>query len=250
MATNVTQPPVAAQKHTLDLREVGAPVDGVPQVSDRRLYLQLHVFSGCVSPDPLTHAMIQYGAEGVIYLDVNDPQGVGVLLISEDPGWFVAQGRSLLTSKVFAPLHRCSELTMFGRTYSTGREADLEDWLLRKARRAVLSPKSPWAIWYPLRRKSEFALLSREEQGLIRAEQAKIGAAFGQAGFATDVRLACHGLDANDNEFVLGLVGPELSYLSMLVQEMRKSQQTARYIQSLGPFFVGHVYWQHPVQSA
>ena len=249
MATNVTQPH-AVQEHTLDLREVGAPVNGVPQVSDRRLYLQFHAFSGCTSPDPLTQAMIQHGAEGVIYLDVNDPQGVGVLLLSEDPGWFVAQGRSLLTSQPFALLRRKPELTMFGRTYSTGREADLEDWLLRKPRRAVFNADWPWAVWYPLRRKSEFALLSREEQGKILAEHAKIGMAFGQAGAATDVRLACYGLDANDNEFVLGLVGPELYYLSALVQEMRKSQQTARYIESLGPFFIGHVYWQNPAQRA
>ena len=125
MATNVTQPHVAAQEHTLDLREVGAPVNGAPQVSDRRLYLQFHAFSGCVSPDPLAQAMVQHQAEGVVYLDVNDPQGIGVLLLSSDPGWFVAQGRSLLTSQPFAPLRRRSEMTMFGRTYSTGREADL-----------------------------------------------------------------------------------------------------------------------------
>src|SRR3989338_147109 len=164
MSVHATRPQPAAQERTLDLREVGAPVNGAPQVSDRRLYLQLHAFSGCVNPDSLTHAMVQHGAEGVIYLDVNDPQGVGVLLISEDPGWFVAQGRSLLTSQAFASLSRRPTLTMFGRTYSTGREADLEDWLLCRARRAVLNSTWPWAVWYPLRRKSEFALLSREEQ--------------------------------------------------------------------------------------
>ena len=136
---------------------------------------------------------------------------------------------------------------MFGRTYSTGREADLEDWLLRKPRRAALNPQWPWAVWYPLRRKPEFALLTREEQGKIFAEHAKIGSAFGQAGFASDIRLACHGLGANDNEFILGIVGPELYYLSALIQEMRKSQQTARYIHSMGPFFSGWVCWQSPV---
>ena len=249
MTTNATQPHGTVQEHALDLREAGAPIHGVPQRSDRRLYLQLHVFGGCVSPDALTQAMVQHRAEGVIYLDVNDPQGIGVLMMSEHPDWFVTQGRALLTSQAVAPLHRRSEMTMFGRTYSTGREADLEDWLLRKARRAVLNPQWPWAIWYPLRRKSEFALLSKEEQGHVLGEHAKIGMAFGQAGVATDVRLACHGLDASDNEFVLGLVGPELAYLSMLVQEMRKSQQTARYIQSLGPFFIGRVHWQSSAQN-
>jgi len=58
------------------------------------------------------------------------------------------------------------------------------------------------------------------------------------------VRLACHGLDTNDNEFVIGLLGPQLHPLSRLIQDMRKSQQTAKYIQSLGPFFIGRVHWR------
>ena len=99
-------------------------------------------------------------------------------------------------------------------------------------------------MWYPLRRKPEFELLTKEEQGKILFEHAKIGMTYGAAGFAHDIRLACYGIDANDNEFVLGLISPDLYPLSRLVQDMRKTQQTARYIQSLGPFFVGKVLWQ------
>jgi len=43
--------------------------------------------------------MVQHRAEGVIYLDVNDPQGIGVLLISEDPGWFVAQAQAYIIKR-------------------------------------------------------------------------------------------------------------------------------------------------------
>ncbi len=139
---------------------------------------------------------------------------------------------------------------MTGRTYSTGRETELEDWLLWKPRRNALNPEWTWAIWYPLRRKPEFELLSKQEQGKILMEHAMIGRNFAQAGYAADIRLACHGLDQNDNEFVLGLVGPELYPLSRLVQEMRKTQQTAKYIQSLGPFFVGKAIWQSPVKAS
>ena len=46
-------------------------------------------------------------------------------------------------------------------------------------------------------------------------------------------------LDADDNDFVIGLMGAELYPLSRVVQDMRKTQQTALYIESLGPFFVG-----------
>lgn len=236
----------AARSDALDLREMGAPINGVPQVSQRRLFMQLQVFTGCADPEPVKRAMMEQGAEGVLYLDITDPQGIGVLLISEDPLWFTGPGRSLLTRGPFGPLRRRAELTMLGRTYASGREQQLEDWLLRKPRRTVLNPQWPWAVWYPLRRKSEFALLAAEEQSRILGEHARIGMAFGQAGYASDVRLACYGLDASDNEFVLGLIGPELYYLSALVQEMRKSQQTARYIQSLGPFFIGRAHWQSP----
>ena len=71
-----------------------------------------------------------------------------------------------------------------------------------------------------------------------------IGRNYGAAGYAQDIRLACYGLDTHDNEFVLGVVGPELYPLSHLIQEMRKTQQTAKFIENLGPFFVGQVIWQ------
>ena len=38
-------------------------------------------------------------------------------------------------------------------------------------------------------------------------EHGGIGRAFGKGDLAHDVRLACHGLDPNDNDFVAGLVG-------------------------------------------
>ena len=74
--------------------------------------------------------------------------------------------------------------------------------------------------------------------------------AYGEGGYAHDVRLACHGLDRDDNEFVIGLLGKELYPLSHIVQTMRKTQQTARYIQSLGPFFVGKAVWQSPLSTS
>ena len=63
--------------------------------------------------------------------------------------------------------------------------------------------------------------------------------AFGAADYAHDVRLACHGLDRDDNDFVIGLIGKDLFPLSAVVQAMRKTQQTSLYLDRLGPFFVG-----------
>ena len=58
---------------------------------------------------------------------------------------------------------------------------------------------------------------------------------------------ACHGLDRDDNDFVIGLIGKELFPLSAVVQAMRKTQQTALYLDRLGPFFVGRAVWQSPM---
>ncbi len=128
---------------------------------------------------------------------------------------------------------------MFGRTYALGYEPDLQDVLTERPRRTILNPEWPWAIWYPLRRSGSFAQLPVDKQRTILAEHGQIGITFGAADFAHDVRLACHGLDRDDNDFVIGLIGKELFPLSAVVQSMRKTQQTSLYLDRLGPFFVG-----------
>ena len=214
------------------------------QADEPRLYCQLHAFGECLDESPLVDSLQASGLEGVLYRDLHDPRGVGLLLMTENPVLLITEARSLLVSNTFVSLKQKPALTMTGRTYSTGHERDKEDRLLAKPRRNALNPEFPWAIWYPLRRKSEFQLLSQEEQDKILLEHAAIGISYARSGFAHDIRLACHGLDRNDNEFVIGLVGESLYPLSRIVQDMRKTQQTARYIESLGPFFVGKVFWQ------
>jgi chlorite dismutase len=108
----------------------------------------------------------------------------------------------------------------------------------------VLNPDWKWSVWYPLRRAGRFAQLPPEEQRTILAEHGAIGMTFGAGDYAHDVRLACHGLDRDDNDFVIGLIGKDLFPLSALVQAMRKTQQTALYLDRLGPFFIGRAIWQ------
>jgi chlorite dismutase len=224
----------------VDLREHGAG----EQASDRRLYMQLHVFTGCRDAKPLVRAVEDSGLEAVLYEDASDPRGIGVLGLAEDPALYVRGFRDLLNAEPFAGLGHRAELTMLGRTYASGFESDLGDWLLQRPRRTVLNPAWLWGIWYPLRRVGGFARLSPQEQGTIIREHSVLGRAYGEADLAHDVRLACHGLDVHDNDFVIGLVGRELYPLSHLVQAMRKTVQTSQYIQTLGPFFVGHAVWQ------
>lgn len=226
----------------VDVREKGAG----RQVSDRRLFVQLLVWTGCPDGKPLVAALERSRIEGVLYHDLNDPAGVGLLALHESPAFFASGLREVLRGEAFAGLRPRLELTMLGRTYASGFEPDLEDWLLARPRRTVLDPACPWGIWYPLRRSGAFARLSPQEQGAILKEHGTLGRGYGDAGLAHDVRLACHGLDTHDNDFVIGLIGRDLHPLSHLVQAMRSTAQTSQYLASLGPFFVGHVFWQSP----
>ena len=74
----------------------------------------------------------------------------------------------------------------------------------------LCSPELPWAIWYPLRRSGAFEELPEKEQRAVLAEHGGVGQSFGKAGVAHDIRLACHGLSKDDNDFVIGILGAEL----------------------------------------
>jgi hypothetical protein len=229
----------------IDVNERGAARDGQPQTMDRRLFMQLLAFDCDAAKDPtemvglVGRAMEAAGVGAVVYEDVNDPRGLALLTWSEDPASFVAAVRPALNKLDPRALKLRPELTMLGRTYSTGYEQDLEFWLLRRPAETALNPEWPWAVWYPLRRSGAFAKLEGREQGSILREHGTIGRAYGAQNLAHDIRLACHGLDAHDNEFVIGLVGRDLHPLSHIVQSMRKTRQTSEFISQMGPFFVG-----------
>ena len=232
-----------------DIREKGAPVGGRPQTSERRLFMQLLAFGACGGRTPLIDALSSASIEAALYEDINDPQGVGILTLSEDPDFFISTLRPLLSTAPFVSLTPKPEYTMFGRTYSIGYEPDLNEALLHRPRRTALNADWPWVIWYPLRRRGTFAQLDGDEQRRILMEHGSIGRSFGNADFAHDIRLACHGLDRNDNDFVIGLSGSQLYPLSAIVQTMRRTQQTSLYLERLGPFFIGKAAWQSEILS-
>ncbi len=227
-----------------DISEKGGNKNGQPQRSNERLFMQLLAFGGCTDSLALASGLAAAGVSGALYEDVNDPRGVALVTLSEDPALFLDRVRPVLNAPPFDGLVQKPEYTMLGRTYSIGYEPDLQDVLLDRPRRTVLNPAWPWAIWYPLRRSGRFAQLPADEQRVILAEHGSIGMSFGVADYAHDIRLACHGLDRDDNDFVIGLIGKDLYPLSAVVQAMRKTQQTSLYLESLGPFFVGRVVWQ------
>jgi len=227
-----------------DLSEKGGMKDGQPQRSDDRLFMQLLAFGGCADPAQVAGHLQDRGIEGAVYEDVNDPRGIAVVSLTRAPEAFVERVRPALTSGPCASLTLKPEYSMLGRTYALGYEPDLTETLVHRPRRTVLNPDWRWAIWYPLRRSGTFAQLDEQKQRTILSEHGAIGMAFGAGDLAHDVRLACHGLDRDDNDFVIGLIGKELFPLSAVVQSMRKTQQTSLYLDRLGPFFVGRAIWQ------
>jgi hypothetical protein len=236
--------PYAGLVESLDLREKGGIRAGEQQTSDRRLFMQLLVFGNARHVSSITDALATSGLEGVLYEDANDPYGIGLLTWSDDPNFFIAKLRPFLSRDLFRELTLKPEYTMMGRTYALGHEPNLEDWLLNRSRRSVTDAAWPWAVWYPLRRKGEFNSLMADEQTSVLREHGRIGHSFGEAGYAMDVRLACFGIDKNDSDFVIGLIGKELFPLSACVQAMRKTRQTSSFMQQMGPFFIGRAVWQ------
>lgn len=230
--------------------EKGRGEDGEVIYADTRLYMQLHQFENAAPTSEIIPVLEAAGVPGVLYQDFLNPQSVGLLTYSMDPAWFVDGFREMIAAGPFSTMGHRSDLTQSGRTYSIGYERNLADVLLTRPIRHACNPNWPWAIWYPLRRTGAFSLLSADEQRTMLMEHGGIGRAYGKADLVHDVRLACHGLDRNDNDFVIGLVGKELTPLSKIVEHMRSTQQTAGYIKRLGPFFVGRAVWQNAVYPA
>jgi chlorite dismutase len=232
----------------VDVREWGGKKEGERQVLDRRLFMQLTVYEterGVgfeAARNELTSGLAQHRVPCVVYEDVNAPSRLGILTWAEDPADFLTKLAYVVRRTKLCQL---GDYTMLGRTYSIGHEPELEHAILRRPIEYVMNEGWNWAVWYPLRRNGAFEKLEKHDQSIILREHASIGMAYGRADLAHDVRLACHGLDANDNEFVIGLVGKDLHPLSHIVQTMRHTRQTSEFISKMGPFFVGRVVFRN-----
>jgi chlorite dismutase len=234
----------------VDISEKGRDQVGSVISLNRRLYMQFLAFGAAHDPAQQVRLLAESEIQGVLYIDLNDPYGIGLLTFSEKPDDFLDKAHSLLRTRPFTDLKLKPEYTMLGRTYSIGYENDLERVLITRPIERVTDPSLPWALWYPVRRSGAFEQLTQEEQRTILMEHGGIGRAYGKADLAYDIRLACFGLDKNDNDFIIGLLGHELFPLSAIVERMRKTRQTSQYLTQLGPFFVGKVIWQSQGMSA
>jgi len=238
---------IASPQNELDLSEKGKDKDGQPISMNRRLFVQFLAYGHCADPAPLVEQFEMHGIEAAIYADANDPQGIGLVTLTEDPNFYVDTLRPILNQPKFSQLTFKPEYTMLGRTYAIGYEPDLVEALIDRPKRKMLNPELQWGVWYPLQRVKNFENLPEKEQQIVLMEHGGIGMRFGKAGLATDIRLACHGMDKNDNDFVIGILAHDLYPASMVVQAMRKTKQTSLHLETLGPFFVGKVIWQSKI---
>jgi chlorite dismutase len=227
----------------LDLSEKGRRGREVISL-DRRLYMKFTAFAGVEHVDAAAAALEGSGLTAALYVDANDPYGIGLMVASEDPADFVTSLRRVFHHEPFTRFTHKPEFDMLGRSYSIGYEPDLEFTLIDRPRNNLLDPRNQWVIWYPLQRAKNFYVLPEDKQKSILGEHGTLAKRYGAGGHATDIRLACHGLDKLDNDFVVGLLGPNLHPLSAVVQEMRRTEQTSQYLDRLGPFFIGKTIWQ------
>jgi Chlorite dismutase len=211
------------------------------QSMDRRMYFQLRVLDVLVGSDveEAQNRLIAqlHGFEYVLYRDASLSSAFGLLVWSENPDFFAIDLNNIIERlKVFVPREG---FTMTGRTYANGHERDLEDFLLKKPVRNILGPDAEWGVWYPMRRKGEFYMETGGSQCGMLLHHAAIGKSYADVNAASDVRLKCYGIDRDDNEFVIGIIGKTLFPLSKIVEDLRKTEHTSRYMKTLGPFFIG-----------
>ena len=226
----------------IDLSEKGRGSTGIQLSLDKRLFMQFMAFHG--QRDVMIKQLKAKSIQAVVYQDVNDASSFGVMVYCQNPSYIIDKFQPLLNTLAASSLTQNHDFTMLGRTYSIGYENDLEDVLIQRPVSRICNPETPWAVYYPVRRNGSFEQQPKSEQRKMLMEHGGIGHAFGKAGFATDIRLAGHGLNKDDNDFIIGLLGKELFPLSALVQRMRRTRQTAEFIDHMGPFFIGRAVWQ------
>src|SRR5712691_12590928 len=85
---------------TVDTAERGA--NG--QTSSRRLFMQLQAFGGCGDAKALAASLERNQIEAVLYADLHDARGVGVLTFAEDPAFFTTRLREVLGAEPWGSL--------------------------------------------------------------------------------------------------------------------------------------------------
>ena len=84
-----------------DISEKGRGLRGEVITMDRRLFMQLLAFGNCHDTAPVIAALAASGITATLYADINDPWGVALLSLSDDPDFFVGPLRRFLQASPF-----------------------------------------------------------------------------------------------------------------------------------------------------
>ena len=97
-----SRPDTTEADPNIDLSEKGRGPEGQPVSLDRRLFMQFMAFRN-TNRDFLARQFENISAQAVIYEDLNDAQGIGVMAYCEDPGYIVDQLHPILNANGFKP---------------------------------------------------------------------------------------------------------------------------------------------------
>src|SRR3954453_16893499 len=95
---------VSNDLESVDVTEKGRSPSGEVITSNRRMYMQFLAYGDVKDTSALISALKMAGVDAVLYEDINDPTGVGLLTLNEAPERFIEAYRPLLNSKPFAEL--------------------------------------------------------------------------------------------------------------------------------------------------
>ena len=88
--------------------------DGKPVKCDRRLFMQFMAFDDCFDLPTIIEALEEESPQAVLYKDINNPTGIGMLVYCEDPAYIVDTIHPLLEREEFEDLEYSPEVTMLG----------------------------------------------------------------------------------------------------------------------------------------
>ena len=216
-------------------------------MSDNTLFLQLQIFD--IEPAAGPRAMVsalsrrlrEKRIDGVIYGDANDHRGIGLLTWAADPGDILDNVHALLGGKRFSALTPRPGWVMLGCV--SGDAAATTPELL-------LDPNQNWATWYPQRNKAEWGSLGDAAQAKVLEEAGGVAKSSIDEGKVSYVRLACQGIDPEDNDHIFALTAANLLDINELQAAMRGTALLTTHLQKMGPVFVGRKIWQNPAPQA
>jgi hypothetical protein len=199
--------------------------------NDTPLFLQLLVFTDCVDYKPLSLQLDRLPIDCLLFKDLRDPQGIGLLAFSDDPEHIASDLRDMLSSRLFRAFMLRHELTMTARTFGDIARAREE------LEAATRNREWPWAIWHPIKGTAALAALDEKLHAAAFGRMVDV-TGLGPSDFGR-VLLKGHGLDGHGNDFVQGFFGRHLHQLSAIIESTQRSPLHGELVSASGPYFVG-----------